>query len=111
MSTLTEIAQQLKDNKENIVLVYAFNSVGKTRLCVEYKNITKNPEDGKNTGVYYNAYSEDLFKWDNDEDNNNKNIKLRYYPSSLNQFHSFLVANPALIKKNFRFIIRNILST
>lgn len=97
--TSTEIAEQLRDNKENIILVYAFNSTGKTRLCVDYKNITKNQETGAHTGVYYNAYSEDLFIWDNDEDNNNDNIKLNIAYSSLNQFHSFLTTNEDILKQ------------
>lgn len=92
MSSLNEIAQQLKANKEPIILVYAFNSMGKTRLSVEYKDITKT-EDDKHTGVYYNAYSEDLFVWDND------NITLRIIHSSLNQFHSFLIENPDLLNE------------
>ena len=91
MSTLTEIANELKDTKEKIILVYAFNATGKTRLSVEYKNITKKSEDGSHTGVYYNAFSEDLFVWDNDEPNNNENIKLDVIYSSLNQFHSLLL--------------------
>jgi len=91
MSTLNEIAQELKDTKEKIILVYAFNATGKTRLSVEYKNITKNANDGNHTGVYYNAFSEDLFVWDNDEPNNNQNIKLDVVPSSLNKFHSLLL--------------------
>ncbi|EJG03540.1 AAA family ATPase [Flavobacterium sp. F52] len=91
MSTLTEIAQELKDTKEKIIIVYAFNATGKTRLSVEYKNITKNPEDGKHAGVYYNAFSEDLFVWDNDEAHDNENIKLDIVSSSLNQFHSLLL--------------------
>ncbi len=90
MSTLTELAQQLKDTRENIILIYAFNATGKTRLCVEYKDITKNPVDGKHAGVYYNAFSEDLFVWDNDEENDNTNIKLKILSSSLNQYHSSL---------------------
>ena len=65
MSTVIEIAQEIKNQKENVILIYAFNATGKTRLSVEYKNITKNPDDGKHTGVYYNAFSEDLFLWDN----------------------------------------------
>jgi hypothetical protein len=88
--TLPEIAQQLKDNNENIILIYAFNATGKTRLSVEYKNLTKNQENGQHTGVYYNAFSEDLFVWDNDEENDNDNIKLNIIHSSLNKFHSFL---------------------
>ncbi|MBF7092108.1 AAA family ATPase [Flavobacterium sp. ALJ2] len=91
MSTLKEIAQELKVAKEKIILVYAFNATGKTRLSVEYKNITKNPDDGSHTGVYYNAFSEDLFVWDNDEEHDNANIKLDVVLSSLNQFHSLLL--------------------
>jgi hypothetical protein len=40
---------------------------GKTRISVEFKNQTKNLN---HTGVYYNAFSEDLFVWDNDIPNN-----------------------------------------
>ncbi|WP_304130767.1 AAA family ATPase [Ignavibacterium album] len=92
MSTLKEIAQQIKDLPEKIVLIYAFNSSGKTQLSVEYKNITKH-DDGSHAGVYYNAFSEDLFTWDNDEENDNVDIKLNIKQSSLNQFHSFLIEN------------------
>ena len=91
MSTLTEIAQELKNTQEKIILVYAFNATGKTRLSVEYKNVTKKTEDGSHTGVYYNAFSEDLFVWDNDEPNNNQNIKLNIVSSSLNDYHSLLL--------------------
>ena len=99
MSTLTEIAQQLKDTQENIILIYAFNSVGKTRLCVAHKDLTKAANDGKHAGVYYNAFSEDLFIWDNDEEHYNENVNLKIVLSSLNQFHSFLVENPDLLKE------------
>jgi hypothetical protein len=99
MSGLTEIAQQLKDNKENIILIYAFNSTGKTKLCVEYKNLTKNKESGDHTGVYYNAYSEDLFMWDNDEEHDNANINLKVVESNLSQFHSYLIENPDLVRQ------------
>jgi len=88
MSTISEIAQLLKDMNENIILIYAFNATGKTRLSVEYKNITKTPDDGRHIGVYYNAFSEDLFVWDNDNFNNEKNIKLDIKPSSLNWLHN-----------------------
>lgn len=91
--SLDTIANDLKDLNENIVLIYAFNATGKTRLSVAYKNLTKDPESGKHTGVYYNAFSEDLFVWDNDEENDGVNIKLNILPSSLNQFHSFLYEN------------------
>jgi len=88
-----EIAKQLKEAKENILLVYAFNSTGKTRLSVGYKNFTKSENDGKHTGVYYNAFSEDLFIWENDEENDNENICLNIIQSSLSQFHSYFDVN------------------
>lgn len=87
---MKEIAQKIKDVVESIVLIYAFNSTGKTRLCVEYKNLTKNAESREHTGVYYNAFSEDLFTWENDEENDNADVQLEIKRSSLNQYHSFL---------------------
>ena len=80
---LSQIAQKIKDASENIFLIYAFNSTGKTRLSVEYKEAAKNAE-GRQTGVYYNAFSEDLFVWDNEH------IKLDIVSCSLNQYHSQL---------------------
>ena len=63
--SIDEIAVQLKNIGENIILIYAFNATGKTRLSVAYKNKTKT-DTGQHTGVYYNAFSEDLFVWNND---------------------------------------------
>ena len=90
MATISEIAKQLKDVGEYIVIIYAFNSTGKTRLSVAYKDITKAENEGNHAGVYYNAYSEDLFAWDNDEEHDNENIKLDIKKSSLNKFYSLL---------------------
>jgi hypothetical protein len=89
MSTIVEIAQALKGTKENIILIYAFNATGKTRLSVEYKNITKK-DDGQHIGVYYNAFSEDLFVWDNDNGNGEQNIKLDIRASTLNRLHALM---------------------
>ncbi|HNP84034.1 MAG TPA: AAA family ATPase [Nitrospira sp.] len=83
------IAKELAGAKEPIVLIYAFNATGKTRLSVAYKDATKD-QDGKHAGVYYNAYSEDLFVWDNDPENGETNVKLDIRKSSLNRFHSSL---------------------
>src|SRR6185295_13598743 len=68
-----------------VVLAYAFNTTGKTRLCVAFKDATKEA-DGTHTGVYYNAYSEDLFVWENEGEN--KRLTIR--PSSLSVYHSSL---------------------
>jgi hypothetical protein len=87
--THAEIAEELKASDAQIVLAYAFNTTGKTRLCVAYKDATKQV-DGTHTGVYYNAYSEDLFVWDNDEENDGTDVRLIVRPSSLSRFHSSL---------------------
>jgi AAA domain len=84
-----QIAKDLADSKEPITLIYAFNTTGKTRLSVAYKNATKDT-DGNHAGVYYNAYGEDLFVWDNDSENGEVNVQLDILRSSLNRFHSSL---------------------
>src|SRR5690606_1957015 len=56
---------------------------------VAYKNFTKSVNEGKHIGVYYNAFSEDLFVWENDEEGGNENIRLNILFSSLSQFHSY----------------------
>ena len=89
MTTVEDIATQLRDAPANIQLLYAFNSVGKTRLSVAYKNVTKDA-DGRHTGIYYNAYSEDLLLWDNDVENGEANIRLTVVPSSLSRLHANL---------------------
>ncbi len=73
--SLTEISSQLKDANKKVQLIYAFNGSGKTRLSREFKELIapKNDtdEDGdaelsRNKILYYNAFTEDLFYWDND---------------------------------------------
>ncbi len=83
------IAKELAGAKERITLIYAFNATGKTRLSVAYKDATKDG-NGAHAGVYYNAYSEDLFAWDNDSENGEINVQLDIRKSSLNRFHSSL---------------------
>lgn len=87
--TLDEIAGSLKDDDARIILAYAFNATGKTQLCVAYKEATKQA-DGSHAGVYYNAYSEDTFVWDNDDENDGADKRLTVRPSSLSKFHASL---------------------
>lgn len=93
------IAKELATAKERIALIYAFNATGKTRLSVAYKNATKD-EDGVHAGVYYNAYSEDLFFWDNDSENAEANFRLDIRMSSLNRFHTSLTEDDIRSKLN-----------
>lgn len=77
--TLTEIAQQLGTADKKVQLIYAFNGTGKTRLSREFKQLVAPKADGsegdedadqaelsRNRILYYNAFTEDLFYWDND---------------------------------------------
>lgn len=93
------LAKELAGAKERITLIYAFNATGKTRLSVAYKDATKSA-DGSHLGVYYNAYSEDLFVWDNDLENDETTIQLDIRKSSLNQFHSSLTEDDIREKLN-----------
>ena len=108
---LQEVAKEIHKAKKNIILVYAFNSTGKTRLSVAYKDLTKK-NGGAHTGVYFNAYSEDIFAWDNDDDNHNANMQLLVRPSSLSKYHSLLnegnvreKLNPYKPHYDFRFAV------
>lgn len=99
MKNITEIASQIFELPQTICLIYAFNATGKTKLSVAFKDLTKANNNDKHSGVYYNAYSEDLFVWDNDEENYNENVKLDVVNSSLNKFHSLLLDTDILEEK------------
>jgi len=79
---LEEIAQELKDSSKKVQLIYAFNGVGKTRLSRIFKDLVtseqKDEEKTRSKIIYYNAFTEDLFYWDNDlEEDTNRKLKIR----------------------------------
>ena len=87
--TLTEIAQELKNSQKKVQLIYAFNGVGKTRLSRAFKELVspKHEEEEAQDGdtdvkvLYYNAFTEDLFYWDNDL-KGDTDRKLVIYPNA-----------------------------
>lgn len=85
--SLTEIAQILRDTDKKAQLIYAFNGVGKTRLSRAFKELVSpkdqddEPEEHKIKVLYYNAFTEDLFYWDNDLDADSDR-KLKIQPNS-----------------------------
>ena len=92
--TLTEIAQSLKDSPKKVQLIYAFNGTGKTRLSREFrllidpKEIEEEQEEQEESRIkvmYYNAFTEDLFYWDNDLDGDT-NRKLIIRPNNFTNF-------------------------
>ena len=72
--TLTEIAKQLQSTNKKVQLIYAFNGTGKTRLSRAFKQEIDPKQQGDDASseladkkiIYYSAFTEDLFYWDND---------------------------------------------
>lgn len=86
--TLIEIAQTLQNSDKKVQLIYAFNGSGKTRLSRQFKELIApkelDEELHEESGIkilYYNAFTEDLFFWDNDLDADSDR-KLKIQPNS-----------------------------
>ncbi|TXK92594.1 anticodon nuclease, partial [Methylococcaceae bacterium CS4] len=77
-SSLEELVTHLRHRlspgggNKKYLLLFAYNGTGKTRLSMGFK------EEGKNNGdadtLYFNAFTEDLFSWDNDLDNDTQRV-------------------------------------
>ncbi|MCB5288183.1 MAG: AAA family ATPase [Candidatus Cloacimonetes bacterium] len=104
--SLTDIAEQLKNAKHKtkskeasesdvrVQLIYAFNGTGKTRLSREFKELVspktvdEDTDDKEAIGkiiLYYNAFTEDLFYWDNDLEFDSE-PKLKIHPNSFTKW-------------------------
>lgn len=92
--SLEEIAKTLENNTKKVntkkvnnkvQLIYAFNGSGKTRLSGTFKDIiapeTDNSKEAKRKILYYNAFTEDLFSWDNNLDGSSSK-KLKIQPNN-----------------------------
>jgi AAA domain len=72
--SLGSLVKRMRDDLNNptkptqLVLLYAYNRTGKTRLSMEFKNVGKRRNNGNADTLYFNAYTEDLFTWENDLD-------------------------------------------
>jgi len=71
---LRKLAQHIRDvlGDKKCYLIFAHNGTGKTRLSCAFKDLGKktDKETGGKTAdtLYYNAFTEDLFTWNNDLD-------------------------------------------
>lgn len=67
--TLGDVVTHFRDifTNKKYILIYAYNCIGKTRLSMAFKDAGK-IDDIQDT-LYFNAFTEDLFTWDNDLDN------------------------------------------
>lgn len=100
--TLSNLAVRLRDDLNNhlFVLIYAYNGTGKTRLSVEFKNKGKKKEVGDT--LYFNAFTEDLFHWDNDLENDlERTLKINIDSKFFNGFKEL-----ALEEKIFAYLER-----
>lgn len=112
--TLEEIAGELKKSDKKVQLIYAFNGTGKTRLSRAFKELIapKNESDEENAGLeskkilYYNAYTEDLFYWDNDL-GNDIDIKLKIHPNEFTEWVFVEQGQEQNIINNFQTYINN----
>lgn len=64
---LSKLAIRLRDdlNNQDFVLLYAYNGTGKTRLSMAFKERGEKRGKNQNDTLYFNAFTEDLFHWDN----------------------------------------------
>ncbi len=81
--SLNDVAQQFRHDftrldkpskKKDLILLFAHNGTGKTRLSMEFKEAGK-IGGGRDT-LYFNAFTEDLFNWDNDLDGDEQRVLL-----------------------------------
>jgi hypothetical protein len=76
--SLWKLGLRLRDdfrNDTDFTLIFAFNGVGKTRLSMEFRNIGKKKDKvNKRDTLYFNAFTEDLFTWDNDLENETERV-------------------------------------
>jgi hypothetical protein len=76
--TMKRLVQRLRDDLnggvQDFVLLYAYNSTGKTRLSMEFKDAGKRRNNGNPDTLYFNAFTEDLFIWDNDLQGDRKRV-------------------------------------
>ena len=111
--TLNEIAQTLRDSNKKVQLIYAFNGVGKTRLSREFKELIapKNTDEEQEENekvkiLYYNAFTEDLFYWDNDLDED-KNRKIIIRPNGFTHWVLKEQGQESNILKHFQHYTNN----
>lgn len=77
-SDLTSLAKYLRSLDKKYIVLFAYNSTGKTRLSMDFKQVGKEFEEDGNVKsrdtLYFNAFTEDLFYWDNDLQNDAQRV-------------------------------------
>lgn len=77
-SSLERLVIRLRDDLvgggQDFVLLYAYNGTGKTRVSMAFKDAGKRKNGGNADTLYFNAFTEDLFVWDNDLAGDSKRV-------------------------------------
>ncbi|MCD4674166.1 MAG: AAA family ATPase [Anaerolineaceae bacterium] len=74
MTRLTQkLRYDLNSGAQNFVLLFAYNGTGKTRLSMAFKDTGKKKGIERDT-LYFNAFTEDLFNWDNDLEGDSERV-------------------------------------
>lgn len=75
---LDDLGNKFRDDlgnpNQHFILLYAYNGTGKTRISMLFKDKAKENGEGKRDTLYFNAFTEDLFQWDNDLENNRERV-------------------------------------
>lgn len=91
-SQLEDFVTHLRGQNKKIHLLFAYNGIGKTRLSMTFKQAGKTEESDDT--LYFNAFTEDLFYWDNDLDNDTERTL------KINQYSKFFEGLPELEMEN-----------
>lgn len=69
--TMRKLITRLRDdfNNKDFVLLFAYNGTGKTRISMAFKERGKTIAGVERDTLYFNAFTEDLFHWNNDLEN------------------------------------------
>lgn len=74
----SHLRHEIEQANKKVTLIFAHNGTGKTRLSMEFKEQGKTRnDDGAVTArdtLYFNAFTEDLFSWDNDLGNDRDRV-------------------------------------
>ncbi|MFD1624591.1 hypothetical protein [Azospirillum griseum] len=107
---LKSLVTRLRDDLNNptkpisLLLIYAYNRTGKTRLSMEFKDAGKRKTRRNPTGtpdtLYFNAFTKDLFVWDNDLDGDRQHVNEQ---SSFCNAMAELALEPPITKHRSRY--------
>lgn len=80
-SLVNRLRDDFKSGGRDFILLFAYNGTGKTRLSMAFKDAGKRKRGVARDTLYFNAYTEDLFTWDNDLPGDSRRV-LRFNSTS-----------------------------